>query len=119
MKKTQPKNESSAGKKIAVGASLVAIAAAAAGTYFLYGSKNAAKNRKQVKAWSLKAKGEILEKLENMQEVNEGVYHKVVNEVSSKYAKLKKIDAGDIADFTDELKSHWKKIAKELGISKK
>ncbi|MEI6057523.1 MAG: hypothetical protein WCQ60_00945 [bacterium] len=119
-KNTQPaKAESSLGKKVALGAGLAAIAAAAAGTYFLYGAKNAAKNRKQVKAWSLKAKGEVLEKLEKMSDVNEEIYHKVVAQVADKYTKLKNIDASDVADFADELKGHWKSIAKEIGISKK
>jgi hypothetical protein len=106
-------------KSIAVGAGIVTVAAAIAGTYFLYGSKNASKNRKKVKAWTLKAKGEILEQLENLSEVSEEVYHKIVEEVSDKYQELKDIDKGDVAEFKKELKGHWKNIAKELGISKK
>ena len=39
---------------------------AAAGTYFLYGSKDAKKNRKAVKSWALKAKAEVLEALEKV-----------------------------------------------------
>ena len=33
-----------------------------AGAYFLYG-KNGAKNRKTIKAWSLRAKADVIEKL--------------------------------------------------------
>src|SRR3954468_14149215 len=91
-----------------IGAALAAVAAAAAGTYFLYGSKNAPKNRKMVKAWSLKAKGEILEKLEKLSDVNEAVYHKIVKEVADKYQTMKKIDKKDMMEFVDELKKHWK-----------
>ena len=87
--------------------------ATAAGAYFLYGSKNAKKNRKLVRAWSLKAKGEILEQLENLSEVSEQTYHAIVQEVVQKYESLKNIDKKDIAEFTDELKSHWKEIVKE------
>ena len=103
-------------KGVAVGA---ALAAAAAGTYFLYGSKNAAKNRKKVKAWTLMAKGEILEQIENLSEVNEEIYHKVIKEVSDKYQALKKLDRKDVMEFVDELKSHWRGIAKKLASSKK
>ena len=98
-------------KGAAAGAGIVA---AVAGTYFLYGSKNAGKNRKKVRSWMLKARGEILEQLENLSEVNENAYHKIVKEVSDKYRALKNIDKKDIAEFADELKSHWKNIAEEI-----
>ena len=107
------------GKDILLGAGLVAVAAAAAGTYFLYGSKNAPKNRKMVKAWSLKAKGEVLEKLEKLKEVNEEVYHNIVDQVSAKYETLKNIDKKDVMAFADELKKHWKGIEKEVKASLK
>ncbi len=101
-------------KDVLIGAGLVAVVAAAAGTYFLYGSKNASKNRKMVKSWSLKAKGEILEKLENAKEISEEVYHKIINEVADKYHTLKNIDKKDVMEFADELKTHWKQIEKEI-----
>lgn len=107
-----------AGKTIttkAVGTGLAAVAAAAiAGTYFLYGSKSASKHRKQVKAWSLKAKGEILEQLEKLSTVNEETYHKVIKQVANKYKTLKRLDAKDVVEFAEELKGHWKDIAKEV-----
>ena len=105
-------------KSIAVGAGIATVAAAIVGTYFLYGSKNASKNRKNVRAWMFKAKGEILEQLENLSEVSEGVYHKIVEEVSDKYQGFKDIDKGDVVEFKKELKGYWKNIVKELGISK-
>ncbi len=101
-------------KTVMAGAGLVAMVAAAAGAYFLYGSKNAAKNRQKVRSWSLKAKGEILEKLENLKEINEEAYHKIVSEVSDKYQTLKKIDKKDVDKFVKELKGHWKGIAKDI-----
>ena len=59
------KNAKAATKKnVGIGVGLTAAAVAAAGAYFLYGSKNAAQNRTKVKSWMLKAKAEVLEKLE-------------------------------------------------------
>lgn len=102
----------------AVGTGLAAVAAAAiAGTYFLYGAKSASKHRKQVKAWSLKAKGEILEQLEKLSTVNEATYHKVIKQVASKYKTLKRLDAKDVVEFAEELQDHWKDIAKEIARS--
>ncbi|OGD23979.1 hypothetical protein A2Z10_03650 [Candidatus Azambacteria bacterium RBG_16_47_10] len=101
----------------AVGAGLAAVAAAAAGTYFLYGSKKASKHRKEVKAWSLKARGEILEQLERLSHVDEKAYHKVIKEVAGKYKALQGISAKDIGEFAGELKDHWKDIAKDIAKS--
>lgn len=91
-------------------------AAAIAGIYFLYGSKNAAKNQKKVKSWMLMAKGEVLERLENISEVSEDVYSKIVEEVSGKYEALKNISKDEVAEFANELKAHWKNITKELSV---
>lgn len=112
--KKQVKRAKPSINKTAVGAGLAAVAAAAAGTYFLYGSKNAPKHRKQVKAWSLKARGEILEQLEKLSKVDEATYHKVIKQVASKYKTLKRLDAKDVVEFAEELKGRWKDIAKEI-----
>ena len=102
------------GKKIAWGVGVATLAAAAAGTYFLYGTKKGAKARKQIKSWMLKAKGEVLEKMENMQDISEDVYKKVIDEVGAKYRAVKNIDSKDLDAFAKELKSHWKDIKKEI-----
>jgi len=101
-------------KGAAIGAGIAAAVAAVAGAYFLYGAKDAAKNRKKVKAWSLKAKGEVLGKLEKLSDVSEEVYNKIVDEVSEKYKKIKDIDQADIEKFVSELKGHWKKMEKDV-----
>ena len=89
-------------------------AAAAVGGYFLYHNKEAQQKMKAVKGWALKAKGEVLEKIEKLKEVNEGVYNTVVDAVVAKYEKLSHIDAADIAKFSKELKSHWKSMQSEI-----
>lgn len=108
--------ENKIAKGVVVGAG---IAAVIAGTYFLYGAKDSVKNRKKVKAWMFKAKGEILEQLENLSEVSEEKYHKIVKEVSEKYKTAKKLEEKEVAEFIDELKGHWENIAEELGVSQK
>lgn len=103
--------KSSVVKRVAIGTGVVA---AAAGMYFLYGSKNAAKNRRLVKAWSLKARGEVLERLENLSEINEKVYSQVVEEISARYKKLKHLSSKEVGEFGAELRKHWKDISKEV-----
>jgi hypothetical protein len=113
----QKKKESVSKGAIAVVAT-AAVAAGALGAYFLYGTKKGTKKRKEVKAWMLKAKGEIMERLEKASEVSEDVYHKVVDEVSKEYSTVKGIDASDIAGWADEVKSYWKDVAKKFKAKK-
>lgn len=101
-------------KTMLMGIGIVTLLGTVAGAYFLYGSKNALKNRRRVKAWSLKARGEIMEKMEGISEVSEKVYHKIIQEVSDKYKALKNINENEVSEFTKELKGHWKNIAKEF-----
>lgn len=99
-----------AGKKLALGAALVTVAAAG---YFLFGPKGK-ENRKKVKGWTLKAKGEILEKLEKLEEVSEEQYHTIVDTVIAKYAKAKDKTAEEVAAVEKEAKKYWNSIKKDL-----
>jgi len=99
--------------KVGIGLAAATVAAAA-GTYFIY-EKSSPKTRRKMKGWTLKAKGEVLERLEDLKEVNEKVYNEVIDEVGKQYKKAKKIDAKDVDKLTSELKKHWKAIQKEYG----
>lgn len=108
----------SKGQAAAVGVGLTAAAVAAAGAYFLYGSKNAPKNRKAVKSWALKAKGEVLEALEKAEAMTEKEYKSLVDMIAGTYALVQGSTKGEIADFKKEMKDHWTKIEKSA-IAKK
>lgn len=105
-------------KSILAGAGIATLIGTIAGVYFLYGSKNAKKNQRKVKAWSLKARGEILEQIENLTEVTQETYHKIIQEVSDKYKVLKDIGQEEVSEFIEELKCHWENISKEIERSK-
>lgn len=95
-------------------------AAAAAGAYFIYGNKEVQKKAKKVKGWALKAKGEVLEKIEKIKAVDEKAYHEAIDGVMKKYEKIKSIDTSEAMTVAKELKAHWKNIKKELqgGVGK-
>lgn len=93
-----------------VGIGLVALAA---GAFFLYG-KEGAKRQKKVKGWMLKAKGEILEQLEDMKDFNQASYDRIVDEVGSRYKKIKNIDPQEVLALISELKGHWHSIQKQI-----
>lgn len=102
-----------------LGMAVVATVVATAGALFLYGTQNGKKTRTKIKGWTLKAKGEILEKLEDAKDVTEDSYNNTVNAVLSKYAKLKKVESTEVDAFMKEMKSHWNKIKKEVSAAKK
>lgn len=105
-------------KSILTASGVATLLGSIAGVYFLYGSKNAKKNQRKVKAWSLKARGEILEQIENLTDMTQETYHKIIQEVSDKYKVLKNISQEEISEFTEELKNHWENISKEISKSK-
>ncbi len=97
----------------------VAALAGIAGAYFLYGSKDAKHNRKQVKGWVVKAKGEVIERLEKLKDVTEEDYHMVVDTVVSKYQALKKGEPDQIVQLVKELKGYWNNIRKDVASKTK
>lgn len=103
--------------KVGIGLATATVAGAAA-TYFIY-EKSSPKTRKKIRGWTLKAKGEVLERLEGLKDVNEKVYNQVIDQVGKQYKAAKKIDAKDVDKLTSELKKHWKSIQKEYGAKTK
>ena len=111
--KSQPKTGNNAKKALAIGGGVALAAALIAGAYFLYG-KDGAKNRKKVRGWALKMKGEILEKMEKVPEISEEMYSKVIDEASSRYKALKNVDPDELKTIVKELKGHWSSIKKQI-----
>ena len=112
----QAKNGSGAIKLAVLGATL---AGAAAGAYFLFGPKGKA-NRKHARAWAIKMKGDIVEKLEEAKEVSEPVYHQIIDAVASEYKTGSKAGKEEIETLAKDLKRHWKTLtssAKKAGKS--
>ncbi|MCK5026997.1 MAG: hypothetical protein KAS07_01120 [Candidatus Pacebacteria bacterium] len=101
-------------KKGGHGFGLALVAAAAAAGYFLYGSKEGARNRKKVKGWMLKAKGEVLENIEKLKKIDEEDYNKIIDKVSDKYAKVKNLDSDEVYALMDDMRRHWKRIQKDI-----
>ncbi len=123
MAKTKKKNGLSGGEKVGIGVALTAAAAAAAGSYFLYGSPDAAKNRKKVKSWSLKAKGEILEAVEKAKNISAEEYQRAVEKAVEAYERANDISKNELSAFRKEMMTHWRTMQgnakKAKGTAKK
>ncbi len=107
----------SGGEKVGIGVALTTAAVAAAGAYFLYGSSNAKSNRKRVRGWALKAKGEVLEVLEQAGNMTAEEYQMALEKIAAGYGKVQSVSKGEIDDFKKEMMSYWKKIA-STGVKK-
>jgi len=118
-KKKTKKPELSTEQKWGIGVGLTAAAAAAVGGYFLYGSKDAAANRKKVKSWMLKAKADVLEALEHAKEMTREEYEELVNTIGEAYADVQNATKKDIKEFKEEMRSHWDTIEQHAKPIKK
>lgn len=104
--------------KMVVGVGLGMIAALSAGAYYLYGTKEGAKKRVKIRGWMLKAKGEVMEKMESLKEVNEETYNALIQSVMKKYESLKNIDPIEVTELTNDMKKHWKNIKRHINVAK-
>lgn len=94
------------------------LAGLAGGAYFLLGPKGK-RNQKHVKAWAIKMKGDVVEKLEKAKKMSEPIYREIIDSVAMKYEKAKKGDTQEIQELADDLKRHWKVISNEAKELKK
>lgn len=96
-------------KKFLTGLAIAAIA----GVYFLLGN-NAKKHRKSVRGWYLKAKGEVLEKIELAKNIDKESYMNIIDNVAKRYRKFKNVSSRELSAMVSELRSNWSDIQKEL-----
>jgi hypothetical protein len=100
-------NNANVVKYAVIGASLAGLAATA---YFFFGPKGK-KRREHAKAWAIKMKGEVVEKLEKAREITEPVYREIIDTVAKEYKKGKKAGQPEIEALATDLKKHWKSMS--------
>jgi hypothetical protein len=95
------------GTTVAVGVGVAAAAAAAAGgAYWLYGSKHSAKHRKMAKSWMLKARAEVMDAIEKLDDVDKERYIEIVEGVLKNYAKIGATPQ-ELATMMRDFKGAW------------
>ena len=113
---TKKQGHASAEAGLAVAA---AVAAAGAGAYWLYGAKDASKHRKMAKSWMLKARGEVLEGVEKLKDVDKERYLQIVDTVMNRYKKTSGVTAAEAAHMAKNFKDSWQHIQKAAKPAKK
>ena len=100
------KKETNSGVALGVGVAAAA-AVAAAGAYWFYGSDHASKHRKQVKSWMLKARGEVMEAVEKVGDIDKKKYVEIVQQIIARYSKMAGVTAGEMAHMKKDLMTTW------------
>ena len=100
-------------KEKMVGAGIGLAALAAAGAYFLY-VKRGARNRERIAGWALQLKGEVLEKMEKLKDINRQAYNELVDETAERYGRVKRVSGSELRHVVDEVKGAWIHIGKQL-----
>lgn len=108
------KNKKDINHNIAIAAGITGLfASALLAAHFLFNTEKGKKSLKHLKSWSFKMKGELLEKIEKIKNIDETTYHNIVDELSAKYQKIKGMTVEEVSEISKELKSNWKKIKDE------
>ncbi len=108
------------GSAVGVGLGVAAaVAAAGAGAYWLYGAKDASKHRKVAKSWMLKARGEVLEGVEKLKDIDKEKYMEIVGNVMKRYKGVSGVTAAEMAHMVNDFKDSWKHMSKGATKAKK
>lgn len=96
------------------GSFLTGMAAAAAVIgYFLFGSKNARRNRDTVEQWVEDATDEVLAKVRRAKKMSREKYNEIVDTVVDKYESLKEVGTDKANELRSELKRRMKEADEE------
>ena len=96
-----------------------AVAAAGAGAYWLYGSKDASKNRKTAKSWMLKARGDVLEAVEKLKDIDKESYMEIVDNIMKRYKSMSGVTAAEVAQMASDFKDSWRHMQQHAAKGKK
>lgn len=104
--------------KTAIVAGAAGIAAAAVGAYWFYGAKHGAMHRKTVASWMLKARADVMDAVEKLEDIDKETYLHIVDDVLQKYVGLNHTTS-DITAMAKEMKSAWSHIQAAAKSTKK
>lgn len=90
--------------------------AAAAGAYYLYGSKDAAKNRRAVSTWMRRAEREIVHEAKKLKNAafTEDNYRRVISGVAQRYQQLQNVDPADVQKFVSAVQKSWRQAGEAV-----
>lgn len=103
-----------ASKKAKGFAAAAAVATVVAGAYFFTQTKQGKKAASTMRGWAVRARGEIMERIEKMRNMDRHEYFAAIDNVLAKYSKARDVSKRELTDLRKELRAKWDRIAKEL-----
>jgi len=111
VKKVASKKNGMKAMKVGAGVA-VGVAAALAGAYLLY-HKPGTPQRKQAKAWVMKARRDAAREMKKMKRVSAAEYGRIIDKAMQRYGSMKEVNAGELMAAAADLKAEWKHIQAE------
>ncbi len=115
------KSDISVSKVTGVAVGTAAAAVAAAGAYWFYGSKDAARHRKSARSWMLKARAEAMEAvemaIEQAGDIDKEKYLEIVKNTVKRYSGVAGITTAELAQVTKDLTGAWLDMQKARKVA--
>jgi hypothetical protein len=73
-------------------------------------SKSAAPQRKQAKAWVIKARKDVMREVGKLKNISASEYARIIDKAMERYAAFKEVNGSEIAKTAKEMKAEWKNI---------
>lgn len=87
--------------------SLIAAAAGAAATYYLYATKDGARKRSKILRFARDAKDEVTQ-------ASTELYENISETMRDKYEDLKNIDKKEVSGLAKRIRGHWDEIREDI-----
>ncbi len=92
---------------VGMGAGLAAAATAGAAAYWLYGAKHSAQHRKIAKSWMLKARAEMLDAVEKINDIDKAQYLALAQKVLTQYGGKAGASTAQMNAMMQDFKNAW------------
>lgn len=99
-------------KAAALGFVAGVVSTVAAGGYFLYGPKGR-QHRRKVERWVMRARMEILDRMEDLGDISKEQFHAIVDRVTRRYGSMRHIGRTRAREVADDLKSRYEEMNAE------
>ncbi|MEK7646459.1 MAG: hypothetical protein AAB381_02080 [Patescibacteria group bacterium] len=103
--------KSSKGSPVVTATVVGAAVAGLAATAYFFLSPKSKQHRAHAKAWSIRMKADVIEKLEQARELSEPMYHQLIDTIATEYATGQKAGTTEIKALAQDLKKQWKKVS--------
>lgn len=99
----------------ALGVGLVAAAAAAGLTYFLYGTEKGAAKREKIKGYVSDIKDKTTKTVGELSDLGKEIAGDMADMVKEKYETISKLSKDELADMADKVREHWNEAKEKIG----